>query len=167
MKNFSVFYWSRKKNGSFSGKGALSAKRWIWDELQMDSKMATPKLNGSVGEDTVINNVDNTKQSWADVEKPMNFPKHPGMLPALSFPYSNVKGIVTASQLSDTVRTTYEVPDALDKTMEQIEINAKNKGMIIDQTVVLGETTLVAAKCLEAREIEIPLQQGSSSRKQQ
>ena len=35
----------------------------------MDSKMATPKLNGSVGEDTVINNVVNTKQSRADVKK--------------------------------------------------------------------------------------------------
>ena len=74
-----------------------------------------------------------------------------------------MKDIVTGSQLSDTVSTTYEGPDALDKSMEQTEIVAKNEGMIIDQTEVLRGTTLVTARCLEDRGIEKPLQQGSSS----
>ena len=93
----------------------------------------------------------------------MDFSKHPGMLRALSSPQSKVKETVTGSQLSDTVSTTYEGPDALDKSMEQTEIVAKNVGMIIDQTAVLRGTTLVTAKCLEDRGIEKPLQQGSSS----
>ena len=91
MENFNVFYWSRKKNGSFSGKGALLAKRWMWDELRMHSWMATSQLNGSIGKDTDINNADNTKQSCAGVKKSTDFSKNPGMLRVLSSPQSNVK----------------------------------------------------------------------------
>ena len=93
----------------------------------------------------------------------MDFSKHPGMLRALSSPQSNVKGIVTGSQLSDTFGTTYEGPDALDKSMDPIEIDDIKEDMISDQTAVLGKTTIVTTKCIEARDIEIPLQQGSSS----
>ena len=36
MENFVVFFWISKKIIRFAGKGALSAKRWIWSELDID-----------------------------------------------------------------------------------------------------------------------------------
>ena len=71
--------------------------------------------------------------------------------------------MVTDSQPLDTASTTYEGPDSLEKSMEHTEIDAKNEGMIIDQTAVLRETTFETANCLWAKGIEIPLQQVSSS----
>ena len=44
-----MFFWSSKKTASFAGKGALSAKRWIWSELDIDTKSRSLQL--SVSED--------------------------------------------------------------------------------------------------------------------
>ena len=140
MKNFKVFYWSKKNNASFSGKGALSAKRWIWNEMEMDSIIATPRLNDSTEKNTVINRVDITKQSWADVQKPIYFSKDSELLPQISSLNRNVKGIILGSQVSHTFGTTYEAHDTLDKSMDTIKNDAIKGDMINDQTAVLWKT---------------------------
>ena len=140
MKNFKVFYWSKKNNASFSGKGALSAKRWIWNEMEMDSIIATPRLNDSTEKNTVINRVDITKQSWADVQKPIYFSKDSELLPQISSLNRNVKGILLGSQVSHTFGTTYEAHDTLDKSMDTIKNDAIKGDMINDQTAVLWKT---------------------------
>ena len=44
MDNFIVSFWSSKSTVSLSGKGALSAKRWLWMELAMDTKSGQPEI---------------------------------------------------------------------------------------------------------------------------
>ena len=75
MEKFVVFFWSSKKTVSFAGKGALSAKRWIWTELDMDTKIRKGK--NSVGKDTYIDNLDESKQKWSDMDKDIDFSKPP------------------------------------------------------------------------------------------
>ena len=47
MEDFVVFFWGSKKTVSFAGKGALLAKRWIWCELDIDSKIRPLELSDS------------------------------------------------------------------------------------------------------------------------
>ena len=76
MQNFIAFWWTSKKAVSFSGKGALKAKKWMLDELATDSKKGSPwKLACSAlaSRETASNkrNLD-----WSDDHLPIDF-SHP------------------------------------------------------------------------------------------
>ena len=80
MKNFNVFYWCSKNTASFNGKGALSAKRWIWSELGMDDKTVLPKIDESVVQNMSIDDISKVKMDCSDMIESEVFSKSSELL---------------------------------------------------------------------------------------